>query len=402
VGLLLVLLVGVLHFRYGLTSSLVVEADRLQFAESRRAAFQEYIPVTGNVVPARTVYLDAVEGGQISAVHAEEGQLVVAGQPLLELKNPELQLRLVEAEARLAEQVNNLNVRHLQVEQTHLQLQERLIGIDGQLAVLDADLKRNEQLLAAGTIAAKPVEDMRVEYEALRGVRTTVQKAQQLNRDMQTNQVAQIQSSVDAMSANLRVARENLENLVMRAPIAGRLSVFEADVGEAKGRAQRIGQVDDATRYKVSAQIDEYYLGRVQVGQIARTRIGSTDVELSVTKIYPSVRERLIQIDLGFDSEKVGGLRRGQTLRMKLEIGDKTESLVVQNGPWVEETGGVWAFVVSPDAREARRREITIGRRNPDVVEIAAGLKGGERVIASSYAQFKDFERIEIRGSVAP
>jgi HlyD family secretion protein len=402
VALIALVLIAVLYIRYGLASSLAIDAERLTLATASHATFREYIPITGNIVPARTVYLDAVEGGQVTQVLAEEGQVVAVGQPLLELKNTDLQLRLVEAEARLTDQVNNLNNRRLQVEQTHLQLQERLIGIDEQIVALERDVTRNERLAADGVVAVKVMEDMRGSLRALRGVRATVLEAQRVSRSLQTSQTAQMQSSVDAISANLGVARENLKNLLMRAPIAGRLTVFEAEVGEAKGRGQRIGQIDGTAAFKVSAMVDEFYLGRIAVGQVASVSIGNADHALEVTKIYPNVRERQFQIDLEFSAAQPADLRRGQTLRMNLEIGAQTQSLVVGNGPWVEDTGGVWAFVLTADGSEAHRRAVSIGRRNPDVVEITRGLAAGERLIVSSYAQLGAFDRIEIRGAGQP
>lgn len=401
-AVLVLLIVGFLYVRYGFTSSLTVDAERLTLATAEQETFREYIPLSGNIVPARTVYLDAVEGGQVTQVLAEEGQMVEAGQPLLDLKNTDLQLRLVEAESRLTDQVNNLNNRRLQAEQTHLQLQERLIGIDEQIVTLQRDLTRNERLLTDGIVAVKTVEDLRESLRAMRDVRATVLETQQVNRSLQTSQTAQMQISVNSISSNLGVARENLKNLTMRAPIAGRLTVFEAEVGEAKGRGQRIGQIDGTASFKASAMVDEFYLGRVAVGQIATTRIGDTNLSLEVAKIYPNVRDRQFQIDLEFAAGQPSDLRRGQTLRMNLEIGAQSRSLVVANGPWVEDTGGTWGFVLASDGREAQRRALTTGRRNPDKVEISSGLAVGERLIVSSYAQLGAYDRIDIRGAGQP
>jgi HlyD family secretion protein len=386
-----------LYARYGLTRSLTANANRLTITSASRSLLQEYIPVTGNIVPARTVYLDAIEGGQVTQVLVEAGQRVEEGQPLLELKNADLQLRLVEAESRLTDQLNNLNTNRLQVEQTRLQLQERLIGIAQQIVTLERDIARNEELLKNGIVSAKTVEDMHSSLESLRSVQATVLEAQRLNRAMQTSQTAQIQSSVDAMSANLKVARENLRNLVIRAPIAGQLTVFDAAVGEAKSRGQRIGQIDGTAGFKVSATVDEFYLGRVTVGQSASVRIGDAEYALTVTKVYPSVRDRAFQIDAQFSGTPPESLRRGQTLRMNLEIGGETETLVVESGPWIDHTGGTWAFVLSPDGATAHRRVIRTGRRNPESVEVLSGVREGERLIASSYAHLGDFDRIDIQ-----
>jgi HlyD family secretion protein len=321
------------------------------------------------------------------------------GQPLLELKNADLQLRLVEAEARLTEQVNNLNARRLQVEQANLQFQERLLGIAEQITTTQQDLARNERLQATGAVPAKLVEDMRNSLDTLRGVQATVQEAQRVNRSMQTSQTAQLQSSVDSMSASLDVARENLSNLLVRAPISGRLVDFRAAIGESKAQGQRIGQVDDIGVFKVAVMMDEFYLGRVAIGQLATARIDATDYELIVSKIYPNVQERLFQMDLAFSKGQPSSLRRGQTLQLKLQTGALEESLVVANGPWVDDSGGAWAYVVSADSREAVRRTISIGRRNPEAVEISDGIEEGDRIVVSSYAPFAMANRIDVTDS---
>jgi HlyD family secretion protein len=394
----LIVVTGVFYVRYGLNSTLSVAGERLTVATAQNAVFQEYVPVTGNIEPATTVYLDAVEGGQVTQVFAEEGQMVEEGDPLLELKNTDLQLRLVEAESNLTTNVNNLNATRLQAEQTQLRHQRDLIDLTRQIITLERDLARNERLLEVDAVSAKTVEDMRTQLDSLRQLHTTVTEAQRIDREMNAGQTAQMQRAVDVISANLEVARENLENLVMKAPISGQLTVFEANRGESKIPGTNIGQIDDITAFKVSALVDEFYLGRVTIGQRATVEIGGQMTTLEISKVYPDVEERQFQIDLEFTEEQPQGLRRGQTLRMNLEIGAQAESLVVANGPWVDDTGGTWVFVLSPDGGGAQRRDVSIGRRNPDMVEIQSGLSPDDRVIVSSYASLLDFDRIDVRG----
>lgn len=395
----LLLVTGAFYVRYGLTNSLSVDGERITVAAARQAIFQEYIPITGNTVPAVTVYLDAVEGGQVTRVLAEEGQMVEEGQPLLELKNAELQLRMVETEAQFAGRENDLNSMRLQARQTDLQHQQTLINIAETLGKAERDLRRAEALLETDAVPRREVEDLRSLVETQRQLQAMTLERQRIDREMQANQVAQQQETVDRMSANLEIVRQSLENLVMRAPISGLLTVFDANVGESKIRGARIGQIDDVGAFKVTALVDEFYLGRVAVGQSATAQIGRAPVTLEVSKVYPDVRERQFEIDLEFTGEPPADLRRGQTLRMNLEIGARDESQIVANGPWVDDTGGTWAFVLSPDGGTASRRALTIGRRNPDMVEVEDGLEDGERIIVSSYAQLMDFDRIDIRGT---
>lgn len=398
-ALALILLMAFGYWRYGLVRSLSVDAERLTVSAVRSGLFQEYIPITGNIAPARTVYLDAVEGGQVTDVLAEEGAVVEAGQPLLELKNTNLQLQVVEAESRLTEQVNNLNVSRLTYEQNQLRHQRDLIDIGERISTLQRDLARNERLLAVDAVAAKTVEDMRAELSYQQRLRDTVTEARRVDQEMQTQQVAQLQAAVDRIGANLEIARENLDNLVMKAPIAGQLTIFEANLGESKAPGERIGQIDDVGAFKVAAYVDEFYLNRIAIGQTATAPIGGRQYALEVAKIYPNVTDRQFQVDLEFTGDAPEGVRRGQTLRMNLEIGAEAETLTVENGPWVDDTGGTWAFVLSPDGGSAHRRHISAGRRNPDTVEIMSGLAEGERVITSGYEQLSDFERIDLRGA---
>lgn len=395
----LLVLTGGFYWRYGLTNSLSVDGERITVASAQQAIFQEYIPVTGNTVPAVTVYLDAVEGGQVTDVLVEEGQTVEAGQPLLELKNSDLQLRMVETEAQFAGRVNDLNSMRLQAQQTDLQHQQTLISIGETLGKGERDLRRSEALLETDAVPRREVEDLRSLVDTQRQLQAMTLERQRIDREMQANQVEQQQATVDRMSANLELVRQSLENLVMRAPISGQLTVFDANLGEAKSRGQRIGQIDDIGAFKVTALVDEFYLGRIAIGQPATVQIGREPAVLEVTKVYPDVRERQFQIDLEFTGEPPADLRRGQTLRMNLEIGARDESRVVANGPWVDDTGGTWAFVLTPDGGAAHRRALTIGRRNPDMVEVQSGLEDGERIIVSSYAQMMDFDRIDIRGT---
>jgi HlyD family secretion protein len=385
------------YWRYGLNRTLTVGAERLTVSTVSTGIFREYIPVTGNVVPKDTVYLDAVEGGQVTQVMAEEGATVVQGQPLLQLKNTNLQLQVVTSEAQLAEQINNLNTVKLAVAQNQLAHKRDLITVAQKIDDMERKLSRSRKLIASGATPRAEVEDMEADLGFAKQEEAALKEAQRVDAETQAQQVTQMQTAVDRITASLDIARQNLDNLVMKAPISGQLTLFEAKLGESKAPGQRIGQIDDVGGFKVSAYVDEFYLNRIVIGQVATAEIGGKDVRLDVAKIYPNVRDRQFQVDLTFEGTPPQGIRRGQTLRMNLEIGAEAKSLLLANGPYVDDTGGNWVFVVSPGGGEALRRSVTIGRRNPDMVEVTGGLKEGERVITSSYTQFTNFDRIDLR-----
>lgn len=393
-----VALSGYAYVELGLHRTLDVDARRLTFSTVAYGTFHEYIPVTGSIVPRTTVYLDAVEGGQITDVYAEAGAVVEAGQPLARLKNTNLQLEVIGREAQLTEQLNNLSSTSLSFEQNRLRHKRELIELDYEIDRLSRRLARREPLVGNGGATREELDELEAELAYRHELRAAVVEAQRVDEALQAAQIGRLREALDAMNRNLEIARENLDNLVITAPIAGHLTLLDANVGESKAPGQRIGQVDEQDAFKVSAFIDEYYLPRVALGQVATLELSGGEHALEVTKIYPDVRNRQFQIELEFAGDAPALLRRGQTVRMRLDVGEPAESLVVANGPFYDDTGGRWVFVVDAAGTHAVRRSVRFGRRNPEGIEVRDGLREGERVVISSYEHLLGFDRIDLGG----
>jgi HlyD family secretion protein len=398
-GLLLVALSVYAYVEYGLTRTLTIGTERLTVSRVSFDTFREYVPVAGNVVPRTTVYLDAVEGGQITAVHVEEGAFVTTGQPLVTFKNTNLELQVIGAEAQLTEQLNYLSTTRQNFEQSRLRNQRELIDIDYQIDRLTRELARRQPLLATGGATKGHVDDLEAELTRYRSLRVPVQQQLRLDEEFGANQLTRMNDALESMSKNLAIARENLGNLIIVAPIDGQLTSLDANPGESKARGQRVGQVDEQDEFKVSAFVDEFYLSRVELGQLAAVEIDGKGYELEVAKEYPDVRDRQFQIDLTFAGKVPPQIRRGQTVRMRLEIGQPAETLVLVNGAFYDDTGGRWVFVVDESGRFAERRNVRFGRRNPEGIEVLEGLSEGENVITSSYESFERYDRIEVVGA---
>jgi HlyD family secretion protein len=374
-----------------------VGGERITVARVSYGTFHEYIPVTGNVVPLATVYLDAVEGGQVTDVFVEEGALVNAGDALVRLKNTGLQLEVIGAEAQLTEQLNYLATNRLTFEQSRLARQRELLEIQYQLDLAERHLAQLRPLVATGGVAQSEVDDLEATLTYYRGLEVAVRDAQAVDAEFQATQMASMDEALGVMNANLDIARENLNDLTIIAPIDGQLTLLEAEVGESKAPGVRIGQVDQVNAFKVTALVDEFYLSRVVIGQRATAEIAGDEYVLELTKVYPGVQNRQFEVDLAFGDRVLPNIRRGQTLRLRLEIGAPAETLVLANGAFFDDTGGQWAFVMAPSGDVAERREVRLGRRNPDGIEGLGGLDVGDTVITSSYQQMLDFDRIQIR-----
>lgn len=393
-------LTGYSYFEYGLNRTLSVDPERLSFSTVAYGTFREYIPVTGNIVPRTTVFLDAIEGGQVTEVYVEAGAVVGAGDPLVRLKNTNLQLEVIGREAQLTEQFNNLSATLLSFEQNRLRHRRELIDLQYEIDRLERHLAQRAPLVGTGGATRGELDDLESELDYRRALHAEVLEAQRIDEEFQATQIERLQQAIDAMNLNLGIARENLENLVITAPISGQLTLLEANVGESKSPGQRIGQIDELGTFKVSAFVDEFYLPRVSLGQIATLELAGRDHELEIGKIYPDVRNRQFEVELSFLGDTPALVRRGQTVRMRLDIGEPADTLIVANGAFYDDTGGRWMFVVDSAGQLAERRPVRFGRRNPEGIEVLEGLREGERVVTSSYENLVDFDRIEFQAGI--
>jgi HlyD family secretion protein len=386
-----------LYARYALTRSVTVREASVVIAPVRQETFTEYVPATALVAPRTTAYLDAIEGGQVAEVLVEEGAFVTRGQVLLKLKNTNLQLEMLGRQAQLMEQLDRLNQTILSFEQARVTHERELIESSAQIEQLTQRLRRRDALRASGTVSQQELDELAIDLARARKLEKAALEARDIDAKFRSEQVTQLQSAIKTTRENLDMASETLQSLAVKAPITGQLTALDADLGAAKAPGQRIGQIDDASAYKVEAGVDEFYLGRVKAGQPATAQWNGKTWRLEVAKVYTQVTNRQFKVDLYFTQAAAPeGLRRGQSMDIRLEVGAPSKGLVTANGPFFEETGGNWAFVLPKSGNVAERRTVRFGRRNPEQVEVLSGLAEGERIISSGYDQLRKFDRIEI------
>lgn len=397
VGLGVTLLFAFDRWREG-SRAYTIDATRVTVSPVRQGIFSDDIPVRAQVTPLTTVYLDAVEGGQVTDVLVEEGAFVAAGDPLVALNNTDLQLEVIGREAQVTEQLNSLRNTSLALEQNRLAHKRDLIEIDYQITRATRALERRRPLLETGAASRREIEELEDELTYLGARRDVTREAQTQDEVFRLAQVTQLEGSIERLRTNLAIARENLANLVVRAPIAGQLTSLDVHVGESKPRGQRLGQIDQVERYKLTAWIDEFYVTRVVIGQTGSFSLHGTPYTLSVVKAYPEVVTGQFKIDLAFADEAPGDLRRGQTVQVRLALDAPTESLVMDNGAFFQDTGGAWVFVVDSVSGDAVRRPVRLGRRTTKEIEVLDGLVDGDRVVTSSYQSFADMDRLVFDG----
>lgn len=377
-------------------ASQTIAAERVTVSTVTRGRFEDFLPMRAAVTPLVTVYLDAIEGGRVEQVLVEDGATVQKGQLLAVLSNAELQLSVLARQTEVTQQLNSMRSQELALAQTRLQNERGLLEAELSMKKAQRQYEREEPLAAKGFVAGKTFSDTRDSYAYERDRHAVLRRARATDERLQTSQLAQLRSSALSLESSLDIARSNLDALNLRAPVSGTLSAFSIQVGQSMGRGERIGQIDSPGRNKLVAGVDEFYLARVRPGQRATVDWNGKTYQLKVSKIYPTVKNGQFEVDLLFLGDEPPQLQRGQTLQPKLTLGDPAPALLIPNGSFYNETGGSWVFVVTPDGSEAVKRQVRLGRRNADFIEVLDGLDPGEKVLTSPYTGFADKDRLDL------
>jgi HlyD family secretion protein len=374
-----------------------VDASSLEISEVRSAPFQDYVPARGQVAPLLSVYIDAIEGGQVSRLAAADGDLVQLGTLLAVLANPRLEREVGAREADVTGRVSDVRGQLLQLQRSGFDRERELNQARFDLLRAEQNQQTRSTLHDKGIVSDTELKTVTAEAEHHRRRVQQLQSGSVREAAMARSQTAEMRKTLQQLEENLVAVSHSLDALNVRAPAAGRLTAFELQPGQTVQAGQRVGQVDTEGAYKLTAQIDEFYLGRVSLGQSALARHDGRAYRLTVSRIFPQVRDGSFQIELAFAGGAPEDVKRGQTLDVEVTLGDTRPALVLPNGPFVEATGGNWIFVVAAGGRRAERRAIRTGRRNPQQVEVLGGLKPGERVVTSTYDGFAKQTRLVLR-----
>ena len=379
-------------------NSQTVASERLTISTVERGRFDDFLPLRARVTPLVTVFLDAVEGGRVEKVLVEDGAMVQQGQLLAVLSNSDLQLNLLARQTEVIQQVNSMRSQELALSQNRLQNERAIVEAELVTRKAQRQFEMQRPLAEKGFVPGKAFRDSQDDYLSNRRRSEVLRRAQATDERLQSSQLAQLRASAASLNASLDIARATLDALNLRAPVTGQLTAFSIQVGQSMNRGERLGQIDSAGRNKLVAQVDEFYLGRVEPGQIATAEWGGQAYRMKVAKIYPQVRNGTFEVDFQFAGAEPTDIQRGQTLQLRLTLGDPAPALLIPNGAFYNETGGSWVFVVAPDGSQAIKRPVRLGRRNSEFIEVLEGLEPGERVLTSPYTGFADKDRLDLSG----
>ena len=367
-----------------------IDADNITVSAVTQGEFNDYIRISGQVAPMTTIQISPLEGGVVQQIVAEEGSRVSVGDVILVLSNENLDMQILNAEADLAEKENILR-------NTMIQMEQQKLSVEQEKLQLQMDVQRNRRTYEAqkalyedGLIAREDFLKAQEDYEFSNSRLKLVENRAKQDSLYRSVEITQMRESLDNMRTNMMMIRRRKDNLTIKAPIDGELGLLDVVLGQSVSAGSRIGQINNLDSYKIEAQIDEHYIDRITAGLEATFERQSERYQAQIRKVYPEVRDGKFKADFKFVGQQPDNIRSGQTYYLNLQLGQPVEAVLIPRGAFYQKTGGKWIYVLSPDGSKAVKRDIRIGRQNPQYYEVVEGLEAGERVITSSYDNFGD------------
>jgi HlyD family secretion protein len=386
------------------TTRLTVDATRLTTGVVAEGEFLEYYPFDGRVEPATSVYLDIEEGGRVDEVVAEGGQHVEKGDLILRFSNASLQRSTIDTEAQLLYTLDIQRNSQFSRAQGALLLKESLLELDHQIEDMENKYRRYQALMSApdSPISAETFETVSNQLKFLKSRRSLMAARIEQEDAMVEQQLRESRDSVERLGKSRELLARTLQSLEVRAPISGYLSTIDAQVGQNITRGQRIGQIDLLDRLKLRTRVDQFYVGRVDIGTPGRLEFDGRTWDVVVRKVYPEVKQNAFEVDVEFVGEAPEGLKRGLTLPVDLTFGAPTHALLVPRGGFYQQTSGRWVYLVSPDGRSARKTPVRLGKQNPRHLEVLEGLRPGDRIVTSGYDSFNGADVLRFDPALKP
>ena len=393
----LVLLIAGVYYSTSGKSKLDVDPERLTISEIKKGPFQEFIPVNGVVMPIKTIYLDASDGGRVEKKFVEDGAILKKGDPILKLSNTDLELSLAGQETTVYGQQTQMQISHNNaLAATVAKLQ--------QMADVESNYKEAERLYNLDKQLYKEKAIGLQEYtQAVNGYNYNLSKRNLQRRILQQDtlvvkqQDEQAKEQIAQMKSALDLMRQKVNDLTLRAPIDGQLTALDAEIGQTKNKGEKLGEIDVTSGFMVRANVEEHYINRVFTGLTAYYPTDDHNYTLTVRKVYTQVVNAQFQVDMQFVGAVPKGLRKGQTLQIRLVFSDEVPALLLPKGGFFQKTGGNWIFKLSDDGKTAYKTDIQINRQSPDYFELIKGLKPGDKVITSSYDTYGDIEELVLK-----
>jgi HlyD family secretion protein len=396
IAAIVLLIAGSIYFTSG-KSRLNVDTERITISEIKEGPFQEFIPVNGVVLPVTTIYLDALEGGRVEEKFVEDGAMMKKDQPILRLSNTDLELSLINQETSVFNLLTQMQISKNAAQQNTIGKLTQATDVDNALKEAERIYKLNKKLYEEKVIGSQEFKQSENNYNyQLQKKKLAMEILKKDSTSSQQESTQQGQTYSRTQNA-LQVMRKKVGDLIVRAPIDGQLTSLDAEIGQSKNKGERLGQIDVMSGYKVRVDIDEHYISRIFTGLMGQATVAGKDYKLVIKKVYAQITNSRFQVDMEFKDSVPQGIRRGQTLQIRLALSDEMQAIILPKGGFYQETGGNWIFKLNENGDKAYKVNIQLGLQSPDYYQVLQGLKPGDKVVTSSYENYKNMEELILK-----
>jgi len=398
VGSLLILtLIIFVVISTGGKSKLNVDKERISISEVRDGVFQENIPVSGIVLPITTIYLDALEGGRVEEKYVEDGAVMKKGESILRLSNTDLELSLVNQETSVYNLLTQMQISQNAARQNTINKLNQMTDVENALIEAERIYKLNRKLYDQKAIGRQEYQEAENNYNYQKQRKVLAERILRQDSISVKEEEIQARNSYTRTQSALKLMRKKVNDLVVKAPVDGQLTSLDSEIGQSINKGDRLGQIDVLSGFKVRADIDEHYISRIYTGQTGTFSFNNNNYNLVIKKVYTQVSNGRFQVDMQFQEEIPKGIRRGQSLQIRLALSDEKQAILIPKGGFFQQTGGNWIFKLEEDGKLAYKVDIQLGSQNTEYYEVLQGLSPGDKVITSSYDNYGDKQELILK-----
>lgn len=396
-GMLLVFFILFVIFTSGGKSKLNVDSERISIHVVKEGVFQENIPVSGIVLPITTIYLDALEGGSIEEIFVEDGTVMKKGESILRLSNTDLELSLINQETSVYNLLTQMQISQNAARQNTINKLNQMTDVENALIEAERVHNLNKKLYDQDAIGRQDYEESKNNLNYQKQRKILAEQILKQDTIAIKAEVGQAKNSYLRTQSALKLMRKKVGDLVVRAPVDGQLTSLDSEIGQSINKGDRLGQIDVLSGFKVRVDIDEHYISRIYSGQTGTFPFNGKNYKLTIKKVYTQVTNGRFQVDMLFEEEVPKGIRRGQSLQIRLALSDEKQAILIPKGGFFQQTGGNWIFKLDEDGKSAYKVDIQLGSQNTEYYEVIKGLSPGNKVITSSYDNFGDKQELILK-----
>jgi len=396
-GALILILILFVAFSTSGNSKLNVERERITISEVKEGVFQENIPVNGVVLPITTIYLDALEGGRVEEIFVEDGAIMKKDEPILRLSNTDLELSLINQETSVYNLLTQMQISQNAARQNTINKLNQMTEVKSALIEAERIYKLNTKLYEQKAIGRQEFVEAENNYNYQQQRMELTKEILKQDSISTRQEQGQANSSYARTKNALALMRKKVGDLVVRAPVEGQLTSLDAEIGQSKDKGERLGQIDVLSGFKVRVDVDEHYISRIFSGQTGTFPFNNKEYKLVIKKVYTQVTNGRFQVDMEFEGNVPEGIRRGQTLQIRVALSQEKQALLIPKGGFFQQTGGNWIFKLNQEGDMAYKVDIQLGSQNTEYYEVLQGLKPGDKVITSGYDNYGDIQELILK-----